>query len=103
MYGAGNQQERLKLANWIVGFTDGEGCFSAGIITNSTTRFGKQIFPEFVLAQGAKSSSVLKEVKDFFECGNIFSEQARGQSSGRYVPILRTICFRPKFTNHSIL
>lgn len=72
MNGAGNQQERLDTANWIVGFTDGEGCFSVSVINNPTTRFGMQIFPEFVLAQGAKSKSVLKEVQNYFGCGNIF-------------------------------
>ena len=69
--GADNQQERLGTSNWIVGFTDGEGCFSVAIIKNSTTRYGKQIFPEFVLTQGAKSLPVLKMVKRFFDCGSI--------------------------------
>lgn len=72
MISAGNQQERLGTANWIVGFTDGEGCFSVAVIRNPTTRFGKQIFPEFVLAQGEKSKSVLEGVKAYFECGSIF-------------------------------
>ena len=70
--GADNQQERLKLAFWISGFTDGEGCFSVAVIKNKTTKFGTQIFPEFVITQGEKSLSVLKEIKKFFECGNIF-------------------------------
>ena len=50
--GAGNQQERLGMAYWISGFTDGEGCFTVSVIRNSTTRFGKQIFPEFVIKSG---------------------------------------------------
>jgi len=29
-----NQQERLGTANWIVGFVDGEGCFSVSIFKN---------------------------------------------------------------------
>ena len=70
--GADNQQERLGTAFWISGFTDGEGCFSIAFIKNSTTKFGKQIFPEFVVTQGAKSLSALHEIKDFFGCGNIF-------------------------------
>jgi hypothetical protein len=49
--GADNQQERLKIAYWITGFTDGEGCFSIAVINNKTTKFGKQIFPEFVVTQ----------------------------------------------------
>lgn len=71
-FGAENQQERLKISYWIVGFTDGEGCFSIAVINNKTTRFGKQIFPEFVVTQGEKSLSSLKKIKNFFDCGNIF-------------------------------
>ena len=70
--GADNQQERLKIAYWIAGFTDGEGCFSVALINNKTTKFGKQIFPEFVVTQGEKSLLALKKIKKFFDCGNIF-------------------------------
>jgi len=70
--GADNQQERLKIANWICGFVDGEGCFSVSIIKNKTTKSGIQIFPEFVITQGAKSLPALEEIKKFFGCGNIF-------------------------------
>ena len=70
--GADNQQERLKIAYWIIGFTDGEGCFSVALINNKTTKFGKQIFPEFVVTQGEKSLLALKKIKKFFDCGNIF-------------------------------
>src|SRR3989338_3078513 len=69
---ADNQQERLKTEQWIVGFTDGEGCFSVSIIKNSTTRLGWQIFPEFVITQGEKSKSSLELVKNFFHCGKIY-------------------------------
>lgn len=41
VFGADNQQERLKIASWIVGFTDGEGCFSIAVIKNLTTKFRK--------------------------------------------------------------
>ena len=64
--GADNQQERLKTAGWISGFTDGEGCFTISVINNPTTRFGKQIFPEFVITQGAKSLNVLNKIKKYF-------------------------------------
>lgn len=29
---ADNQQERLIEIGWLVGFTDGEGCFSLGVV-----------------------------------------------------------------------
>ncbi len=69
--GADNQQERLRMASWIVGFTDGEGCFTVSVIRNATTRFGKQIFPEFVITQGAKSLAALRKIEKFFGCGSI--------------------------------
>ncbi len=69
---ADNQQERLKFIGWLVGFTDGEGCFSVSVIKNKTSKFGWQIFPEFVITQGEKSLSVLQTIKKFFGCGNIF-------------------------------
>ncbi len=69
--GADNQQERLKMAGWISGFTDGEGCFTISVIKNSTTRFGKQIFPEFVITQGEKSLDALYKIKNYFNCGSI--------------------------------
>ena len=61
---ADNQQERLKIENWIIGFTDGEGTFSVSKIKNPTTKNGYQIFPEFVITQGKKSLSVLKIFKN---------------------------------------
>ncbi|OHA28566.1 MAG: hypothetical protein A3C08_02325 [Candidatus Taylorbacteria bacterium RIFCSPHIGHO2_02_FULL_47_18] len=72
LVGADNQQERLEIESWIVGFTDGEGCFSASFIKNKTTKSGWQLFPEFVITQGAKSISALEAVQNYFQCGKIF-------------------------------
>lgn len=68
----GNQQERLEKEAWIVGFTDGEGCFSVSLFRNSTTKSGWQVFPEFVISQGKKSLPALEIFKDYFKCGKIF-------------------------------
>ena len=68
---ADNQQGRLD-PWYIVGFTDGEGCFSISIFKNSTTRLGYQVFPEFVLTQGAKSVQLLQAIQSYFDCGNIY-------------------------------
>lgn len=66
------QQERLKIASWIVGFVDGEGCFSVSIFKNRTTSSGSQVLPEFVVTQGEKSVHVLYEIRNFFKCGRVF-------------------------------
>ena len=69
---ADNQQERLKIEFWILGFTDGEGCFSVSFIKNKTTKTGWQIFPEFVITQGIKSLPALKVIQKYFGCGKLF-------------------------------
>jgi hypothetical protein len=69
--GADNQQERPGFEQWIVGFVDGEGCFSVPIFRNVTTRLGWQVQPEFVVAQGARSVHILHELRRFFECGQV--------------------------------
>ena len=69
-----NQQERLN-PYWLVGFTDGEGCFSISIFKNKTLKSGFQVFPEFVLTQGAKSLETLEKVQSFFGCGRIYENR----------------------------
>jgi len=70
---ADNQQERQDYyLGWIVGFVDGEGCFSVGIFRNRILKNGWQVFPEFVVTQGAKSLAALEEIQKFFGCGRIF-------------------------------
>lgn len=69
---AGNQQERLKTEGWISGYTDGEGCFTVSIVKNKRSRFGWQVFPEFVITQGERSLQSLQFIRKWFGCGNIF-------------------------------
>lgn len=69
--GADNQQERLDFSSWVVGFVDGEGTFSVSIINNKTTKFGKQIFPEFVVTQSSRSLFALEKIRNYFKCGGI--------------------------------
>lgn len=37
---ADNQQERLRFTGWVVGFIDGEGCFSVTIQKSHHTKLG---------------------------------------------------------------
>ena len=68
-------QERSKIEQWIVGFTDGEGCFSVSIFKNKTTTSGWQVFPEFVITQGEKSLPALKIFMKYFQCGKIYTNK----------------------------
>ena len=69
---ADNQQERSGKSWWLTGFVDGEGTFSVNIFRNKTSKIGWQCFPEFVITQGIKSISVLKEIQNFLGCGNVY-------------------------------
>jgi hypothetical protein len=67
---ADNQQERLN-AEWIVGFTDGEGCFHVSINKLNGMKLGYQVLPEFRIVQHEKDENVLHQIKDYFGFGNV--------------------------------
>jgi hypothetical protein len=75
--GAENQQERLIQLGWVVGFVDGEGCFSIGFVRQPCRagrkgyRTGYQVAHEFAVTQGAKSLSCLQELVAFFRVGGV--------------------------------
>jgi len=69
--GADNQQERPDVAQWVVGFVDGEGCFSIPISRNHTSRLGWQVQPSFTVVQGERSVEVLYSLKEYFGCGSV--------------------------------
>ena len=70
--GAENQQERLLTSEWIVGFVDGEGCFSCPIYRQDGMTLGWQVRPEFAVVQGASSRDVLEDMVTYFGCGKVF-------------------------------
>ena len=72
------------MKGWIVGFTDGEGCFSISMFRNATTKFGWQVFPEFVITQGKKSLPALEIFHRYFDCGKIY-ENARYDNHKEYL------------------
>lgn len=77
---ADNQQERL--IGWILGFIDGEGCFSINFAKQPDRqevkrirkgyKTGYQISHHFVVSQGKRSLQALEEVKNFFGVGKIY-------------------------------
>jgi hypothetical protein len=76
--GAENQQERLiEFRGWVVGFVDGEGCFSIGFVRqpHRTNRrgykTGYQVFHRFVVTQGVKSIACLEQLQSYFGVGRI--------------------------------
>ena len=79
MTGADNQQESLiEFRGWVIGFVDGEGCFSIGFVRQAGGqrrvgyKTGYQVSPRFVVSQGVSGVKALEELREFFGCGRIF-------------------------------
>ena len=75
-------------AQWVIGFTDGEGCFHVGINKNESMKLGVQILPEFTIVQHEVDEQVLYALKDYFQCGVVrknhgsrLSYRVRGQKN----------------------
>ena len=72
---ADNQQERLVQLGWVLGFVDGEGCFSIGFVRQSGGagrkgyKTGYQVAHEFAVTQGESSIGSLRELEKFFGVG----------------------------------
>jgi LAGLIDADG endonuclease len=79
--GAENQQERLIQLGWVIGFVDGEGCFSIGFVRQSGGpgrsgyKTGYQVAHEFAVTQGAQSVSCLDELERFFGVGQVLANK----------------------------
>jgi hypothetical protein len=67
-----NPQERLMTPGWVVGFVDGEGCFSCSIYRCHKMTLKWQVRPSFDVVQGESSRDVLEELVRFFDCGRIY-------------------------------
>jgi hypothetical protein len=75
---AENQQERpIEFRGWVVGFVDGEGCFSIGFVRQGDRtgrrgyKTGYQVTHEFVVTQGAQSVLALERLREFFGVGQV--------------------------------
>ena len=71
-----DQQETVKAGLdpwWVVGFVDGEGCFSVSIHKNelATKSFGWQVNPVFQVYQHEDEHELLERIARFFGCGYI--------------------------------
>ena len=80
--GADNQQETIKPRleldpRWIVGFVDGEGCFSVSVHSNpknARATGGWQLHPVFHVYQHERHRAVLEEIATAFGCGKVRSK-----------------------------
>ena len=79
---AENQQERLiEFRGWVIGFVDGEGCFSIGFVRQPSRpgrvgyKTGFQVSHEFAVAQGESGRACLEALREFFGVGDVISNR----------------------------
>ena len=93
----------MKLdAQWIVGFTDGEGCFHIAINRNQRIAIGLQVLAEFTVVQHVRDIQTLYALKTYFNCGVV-----RKNHGDRYCYRVRGIndlinIIIPFFEKHSL-
>jgi len=59
--------------NWITGFVDGEGCFTASISEDKRCKSGWQIRPSFKIQLHIRDKILLERIKIFFKVGSIWT------------------------------
>src|SRR5919197_3726737 len=114
--GAENQQERLiEFRGWVIGFADGEGCFSIGFVRQPDRpgrrgyMTGFQVSHEFAVTQGASGVACLEHLREFFGVGDVIPNKRydnHREHMYRYVvrrrdDLLETII--PFFRQHPML
>ena len=87
---------------WIVGFVDGEGCFSVSINKHYGMKLKYQVLPEFIVVQHEKDVQILHALKKYFQCGVV-----RKNHGDRYCYRVRSLAHLstvivPFFMKHSL-
>lgn len=62
-------------AQWVVGFTDGEGRFHVAIDTHTDATAGVQVMPEFTIVQHQEDVQVLHALKAYFGVGVVRTDR----------------------------
>lgn len=62
--------------NWLLGFIEGEGCFTIGLTRNKSAQFGYQIQPSFVIKLTLSEEQVLEEIKHTLGVGRTYYESS---------------------------
>ena len=110
--GADNQQE-TKVADstprldpyWVVGFVDGEGCFSVSLHRNprfARCTHGWQLHPTFHVYQHSDYAELLRKLVTFFGCGRVRSKGPTSRVQTYAVDSLRDLESKivPFFNEH---
>ena len=68
----------LVFIGWVVGFVDGEGCFSVSFSKKAKLTTGIEVRPSFSISQRSNSKDCIAAFVDFFHCGAIRYSKSDG-------------------------
>lgn len=69
--------------NWLVGFVEGEGCFSVHVSKLAASKLGFTAQIRFIVTQHSRDAELMKSLIDYFGCGQY---QVRlGKSAGDFI------------------
>lgn len=63
--------------DYVVGLTDGEGCFYVNVWKSSSYRIGYNIQLQFHIKMQEKDKPLLDKVKNTFKCGNVYFQKEK--------------------------
>lgn len=79
-------------ANYIVGLTDGEGCFYVNVLDSKHYLGGARIDLNFHIKMNEKDRSLLEKVKNTLKCGNVYFQKEKRKN--------HTQCYRYTVGSH---
>ena len=62
-----DHQHDCTIPEWVMGFIDGEGCFSVGFSKRNNLRAEIEARPSFVVGQGTSSRTAMEELCQYFQ------------------------------------
>jgi hypothetical protein len=68
----------LVFIGWIVGFVDGEGCFSIRFNKKASLNTGIEVRPSFSISQKSNSKDCIAAFVEYFDCGAIRYSKSDG-------------------------
>ena len=70
-------KKRENINHYLLGFTDGEGCFSVSLKHEKTTRFGWALDPVFQITQHKINKNILEMFQKTLRCGRIIHKSGQ--------------------------
>lgn len=88
----GRRTKPIVSPDYIVGLTDGEGCFYVNVKQNPAYRAGAGVQLYFHIKLNARDRDVLEKVKNTLQCGNVYFQKEQRSN--------HTQCFRYSVGSH---